>query len=161
MHFIQCFMLSHDIIKCCTETSDPNNCRCRRTTFSFTLISMSLYRGSFRLGSAVECHYNVVRYITWYCAYRCRKWGRISIGSWTHKRQPIPRKCCWRVNYGMSFMNILEKINRVITHGTVVKKMYKIRDLSMSYANGLPIWPYISVGTHNVITQYLVGFSCQ
>ena len=38
-----------------------------------------------------------------------RNWGRISIRCWIHKRHPMPRP------NGVSFVNICEKIDRVIT----------------------------------------------
>ena len=39
------------------------------------------------LPSAVKTRYDVACY----CTHHCRKWGRISIRDWTHKRHLIPR----------------------------------------------------------------------
>ena len=52
--------------------------------------------------SAVITRSSIVRYY--------RNWGRISIRCWIHKRHPIT----WS-SYGVSFVNICEKIDHVIT----------------------------------------------
>ena len=33
--------------------------------------------------------------IAWHCTHHCRKWGRLSIRGWTHKRHPIPHPDRW------------------------------------------------------------------
>ena len=43
-----------------------------------------------------------------YCINNCWNWGRISTRCWIHKSHPIP-------SYGVSFVDILEKIDRAIT----------------------------------------------
>ena len=63
--------------------------------------------------------------ITWYCYHHCRKLGRTSIRSRTHKRHPIahpsninqrlhpqktPHTSPWCVSYGVSFVNIWIKL---------------------------------------------------
>ena len=51
--------------------------------------------------------------IPWYCTHHCRNSGRLSIRGWIHKKtlHTLP----WRASYGVSFMSILEIIDRVIT----------------------------------------------
>ena len=49
--------------------------------------------------------------ITWYCTRHCKTWGRIWIRGWVHKTShALP----YRSSYGMSFVNILQRIDRVI-----------------------------------------------
>ena len=50
--------------------------------------------------------------ITWYCTHHCRNWGRISISL---NPQKTPHSSPWRASYGMSFENILEKNDCIIT----------------------------------------------
>ena len=52
--------------------------------------------------------------ITRYCIHHCRNWGRVSSRGWTHKRPTIPRLSS-PASYGISFVNIFDKIDRVIT----------------------------------------------
>ena len=59
--------------------------------------------------SAVITRSNIVRYYI----NNYRNWGRISIRCWIHKSRPIPRPNGRAM--GVSFVNICEKIDRVIT----------------------------------------------
>ena len=88
-------------------------------------LSSSMYlKGNHIIDSLVACWRCTKNYIpssavitrsniTWYCTHHRWNWSSISTRGWTHKRHPIARPN--RKSYGMSFVNILEKINRVIT----------------------------------------------
>ena len=65
-----------------------------------------------RIRFTVGCRYNAVNIVRYYIN-NYRNWGRISIRCWIHKRHPIPRPD-GRAK-GVSFVNICEKIDRVIT----------------------------------------------
>ena len=61
-----------------------------------------------QLSAVITCS-NIVRYFM----NNYRNWGRISIRCWIHKRHPIPHSP-WRASYGVSFVNICEKIDHVM-----------------------------------------------
>ena len=59
--------------------------------------------------------------ITWYCTHHCRNWGRISVQRLSP--QKTSHSSPWRANYGMSFVNILQK-NWLFYIGTTLYNIY-------------------------------------
>ena len=84
----------------------------------------------------VECRYNAVQY-NMILHTSLQKLGQ-NINHWL-KPQKTPHTSPWRASYGMSFVNILDKIGRVITapHSTWIYFVYTMAQLSEGWTK----WP--------------------
>ena len=106
--FTQCIHASPGIIELNHKNYTPDIVL--NLHFNHCYVGMSLVQSS----AIIMC--SNIRY----CINDCRNSGRISIRCWIHKRHRIPRP-----NYGVSFVNIFEKIDHVITALHCITKIWE------------------------------------